>query len=83
MHEDLEPHQSLAKRQTNLSVRPDLVEAARSAALNLSALLEQTLEKELVRVRRRRWRDENLASIEAYNRDVKTRGCFAQIWASW
>ncbi|MBV9723706.1 MAG: type II toxin-antitoxin system CcdA family antitoxin [Gammaproteobacteria bacterium] len=76
------PHrQSLeGKRQTNLSIRADLVEAARSAGVNLSALLERALENELVRVRRRRWREDNLTSIEAYNRHVKARGSFAQIW---
>jgi antitoxin CcdA len=75
-----EGHQSLAgRRPTNLSVRADLAAAARSAGVNLSALLERALEIELVRVRRRHWRQENLASIEAYNRYVKARGAFAQI----
>ena len=76
----LEQQQSLAgRRPTNLSVRADLAAAARSAGVNLSALLERALEIELVRVRRRHWRQENLASIEAYNRYVKARGAFAQI----
>ena len=68
------------KRQTNLSVRADLIEAARSAGLNLSATLERALESELARVRRRQWREENTASIEAYNRHVNDRGTFAQTW---
>lgn len=79
----LEQQQSLAgRRPTNLSVRADLAAAARSARVNLSALLERALEVELVRARRRQWREENVASIEAYNRHVKARGAFAQIWAS-
>jgi antitoxin CcdA len=68
------------KRQTNLSVRADLIEAARIAGLNLSATLERALESELVRIRRRQWREENAASIEAYNRHVSDRGTFAQTW---
>jgi antitoxin CcdA len=79
----MEQRQSLAgRRPTNLSVRADLAAAARSAGVNLSALLERALEIELVRVRRRQWREENRASIEAYNQHVKTCGAFAQIWAS-
>jgi antitoxin CcdA len=71
------------KRQTNLSVRADLVDAARSARLNLSAILERALESELARVRRRQWREENAASIEAYNRHVKNGGTFTQMWLRW
>jgi antitoxin CcdA len=71
------------KRQTNLTVRADLIEAARSARLNLSAILERALENELARVRRRQWREENAASIEAYNRQVKDGGTFAQMWLRW
>ena len=79
----LDQHQSLAgRRPTNLSVRADLAAAARSAGVNLSGLLERALEIELARVRRRQWRQQNLASIEAYNRHVKARGAFAQMWGS-
>jgi antitoxin CcdA len=71
---------AIVKRPTNLSVRGDLVEAARAARLNLSALLERALEEELVRVKWRQWRQENVASIAAYNRHVKAYGAFTQIW---
>jgi len=71
------------KRQTNLSVRADLIDAARSARLNLSAILERALESELARVRRRQWREENAASIEAYNRHVKNGGTFTEMWLRW
>jgi len=71
------------KRQTNLSVRADLVDAARRARLNLSAILERALESELARVRCRQWREENAASIEAYNRHVKNGGTFTQMWLRW
>jgi len=68
------------KRRTNLTVRADLIEAARIAGVNLSAIFENALEKELVHARRRQWREANATSIEAYNRQVKTRGTFAQMW---
>src|ERR1700747_1410551 len=47
------------KRPTNLSVRGDLVDAARAARLNLSALLERAVEEQLVRIRWRQWREAN------------------------
>ena len=78
---DLEvDRRALTKRPTNLSVRGDLIEAARAARLNLSALLERALEAELVRVQWRRWREENAAAIEAYNRHAKGHGPFAEMW---
>jgi antitoxin CcdA len=70
---------SSAKRPTNLSIRRDLIDAARAARLNLSALLERALEEELTRLRWRQWRDANTASIETYNRHVKDYGTFSRI----
>ncbi len=55
-------HQTFAKRATNVSIRSDLLDAAREAGLNLSATLERALAEELARVERERWREE-------------TRGC--------
>jgi antitoxin CcdA len=66
-----------AKRHTNLSVRGDLIDAARAARLNLSALLERALTDELVRVRWRRWREENAPAIAAYNHHVKQHGPYS------
>ena len=80
----LEVHRPVfMKRPTNLSVRGDLIEAARAARLNLSAVFERALEEELVRVKWRQWREENAASIAAYNRHVKDNGAFVQIWQRW
>ena len=41
-----------AKRATNVSIRADLLDAAREAGVNLSATLERALADELSRVRR-------------------------------
>lgn len=80
----LEVHRpAFLKRATNLSVRSDLIEAARAARVNMSALLERALEEELVRLKWRQWREENAASIAAYNRHVKDHGAFVQIWQRW
>ena len=51
------------KRPTNLSVRGDLIGAARAARVNLSALLERALSEELVRLKWRQWRDENQPAL--------------------
>ena len=71
------------RRATNLTVRRELVVAARQDRINLSALLERALEEELVRVKWRRWRQENAASIAAYNRHIKEHRPFSQILLRW
>ena len=68
-----------AKRATNLSVRADLVAKARSARLNLSALLERALVEEFVRIKWRKWREENAGLVAAYNRHVREHGTFSAI----
>jgi len=70
-------HRKLA---TNLSVRADLVEAARSMKLNLSALLEDALEKALREREARKWLAENEDAISGYNRRVAERGVFSDAW---
>ena len=65
-----------AKKAVNVSVQIELLDAARAEDINLSATLETALADQL-RVRRRdRWRSENAAAIEAYNRDIDQNGSF-------
>jgi antitoxin CcdA len=65
-----------AKRATNVSVRGDLLDAARAVDVNLSALLERALVEELARRRRLRWRAENAEAIAAYNDHLQQYGTF-------
>ena len=65
------------KRATNVSVRSDLLAAAREAGINLSATLEQALEKELAESRRKKWRQENRDAIAAYNEYIEKHGMFS------
>jgi antitoxin CcdA len=65
------------KRAANVSIRGDLLEAARSAKLNLSATLEQALIRELKLIRRQQWRLENREAITAYNDYVDANGVFS------
>jgi antitoxin CcdA len=74
------PRQSpkaITKRATNVSVRSDLLVAAREAGINLSATLEQALEKELAATRRKKWRQENRDAIAAYNEYIEKHGMFS------
>ena len=66
-----------SKVATNLSVRADLVRAARARDLNLSEVLEQVLEVAIRDADRRAWLAENEAAIDEYNAQVEKRGVFS------
>jgi antitoxin CcdA len=68
---------TVPKRATNVSVRTDLLEAARAAGVNLSATLERALTEELTAAKRKKWRDENKDAIDAYNDHVEKHGTFS------
>jgi antitoxin CcdA len=70
-------HQGVAKRATNVSIRGDLLDAAREAGVNLSATLERALGEELANVKRAQWREENRDAIAAYNDYVNEHGAFS------
>jgi antitoxin CcdA len=65
------------KRAANVSVRSDLLDAAREAGVNLSATLERALQQELSEIKRKRWREQNRDAIAAYNDSVETHGTFS------
>lgn len=65
------------KRATNVSIRADLLSAARNAGINLSATLEHALAEELARQQRDSWRDQNRDAVRAYNDSVERRGVFS------
>jgi antitoxin CcdA len=68
---------SVAKRATNVSVRSDLLAAAREAGVNLSATLERALLEELAEGRRKKWREANREAIAAYNEYIEKHGTFS------
>lgn len=67
----------VTKRATNVSIRSDLLMAAREAGLNLSATLERALMEELAEVQRNRWRQENREAIASYNEHIEKHGVFS------
>lgn len=68
---------AVSKRATNVTVRGDLLDAAREAGVNLSAALERALTEELAESRRKKWREDNRDSIAAYNEHVEKLGTFS------
>lgn len=70
-------NQTVAKRATNVSVRSDLLAAAREAGINLSATLERALAEDLAALKRKQWREENSEAIAAYNEYVEENGTFS------
>jgi len=72
-----------AKRPVNVTVSSQLLEAARSHDINLSATLESALELEIARLRRTQWLERNAKAIRAYNEDVEKRGSFGDTLRSF
>lgn len=68
---------AIPKRATNVSIRGDLLAAARDAGVNLSATLERALTEELAAVQRANWREENREAIQAYNEHIEKHGAFS------
>ena len=71
------PKRAQPKSATNVSMRRDLLEAARAAKINLSATLEQALAEKLRDAQQRQWREENREAIAAYNQQVEKQGVFS------
>ena len=67
----------IVKRATNVSVRTDLLTAARDAGVNLSATLERALTEALDENKRKKWREDNREAIAAYNEHVEKQGTFS------
>jgi antitoxin CcdA len=66
-----------AKRATNVSVRRDLLDAARAANINLSATLERALAAELKHVQREKWLNDNRVALAAHNDFMREHGVFS------
>jgi antitoxin CcdA len=65
------------KQATNLSIDRDLLNEAREAGVNLSAVLEEALRVKLAAARREKWKRENAEAIAEYNELVAEHGVFS------
>lgn len=69
-----------AKVATNLSLRRDLVRRAKTLGLNLSKVVEASLERVVRETERAAWDAENRQAIDAYNARVAEHGVFGDGW---
>jgi antitoxin CcdA len=65
------------KKSVNLSVDERLLERARQLKLNLSRVLEASLEETIRRAEGARWLAKNRAALDAYNEHVEKHGVFS------
>lgn len=71
------------KRAVNLSVDAEILAAAKAQGLNLSQVLEEELRRLTKDAREAKWREENRASIESYNRLIERAGVFGEEFQDW
>jgi antitoxin CcdA len=71
------------KKATNVSIRSDLLEAARDMKINLSKEFEHCLEEVVRKNRAEQWLKDNREAIEAYNRYVETHGIWSDEYRTW
>ena len=75
MESRVKPSRKTAIRKArNLSVRQDLVRAARKRGVNLSRLLEDAINRSLRLEAGRKWQEENREAIRAYNERIARDG---------
>ncbi len=73
-------HATGRKAPTNLSLRSDLVRKAKALNINLSELLEASLEQAIRQAEERAWLAANAEAIDTYNASVAQRGVFSDDW---
>ncbi len=71
------------KSPVNLRIRKSLKEKARSLGVNMSQILERTLEQEIHRREQEAWLEENHRAIKAYNERVEGRGLALSAYRSF
>jgi len=65
------------KRPVNLSLNVELVRLGKDLGINLSAVAEQALAREVKDRMGERWLEENHGAIQAYNLRVAEQGVFS------
>jgi antitoxin CcdA len=68
---------TVTKRRTKVSIRSDLLAAARESGIDLSTTLERALMEELAELGRTKWRQDNRDGIAGYNEYVEKYGMFS------
>ena len=78
-HESKQPR----RRATNVSLRADLVEEARTLGVNLSKEFEARLETLVKERRAEQWKKENQRAIAAYTRYFEKHGIWNEDLRGW
>jgi antitoxin CcdA len=67
-----------SKKAVNLRIDRALIDQAKAMRINLSQLLESSLEEILRQKQQQIWMADNRDAIDAYNHRVETRGLFSR-----
>ena len=71
------------KQRLNVTVRGDLIERARVAGLNISSVVEESLEQRLRKAEGERWLAENADAIAHHNARVEREGLWHKGLTPW
>ena len=71
------------KRATNLSLSTDVLEAAKDLEINLSQVCDNYLRQLVRREQERKWREDHVDFIAAYNATVDAEGLPLDEWRSF
>lgn len=63
-----------ARRPTNLSINPSLMEEAKALSINASRAAEEGIARAVSEEKSRRWKEENREAIEDWNKWVEENG---------
>lgn len=74
---------SSGKRAINLSLSADVLDAARALQINLSQVCDSYLREWVQREQERRWREEHVAFMAAYNATIEAEGLPLDAWRSF
>lgn len=64
----------MPRKSTSLSLDSDLVDRAKAAGVNLSRAAEAGIEQDVRRAEAERWKAENKAAFDAYEKFVEEHG---------
>jgi antitoxin CcdA len=71
------------KRAVNLSIDSALLDEAKAAGTNMSAVLEKALSDEWRERRWRKWREDNRDATESMNEYVRKHGLWSKKYRVW
>ena len=71
------------KKATNVSIRSDLLDAAKEMKINLSREFEQHLEQVVRKNRTEQWLKDNREAMTAYGRFFEEHGIWSDEYRTW